>query len=125
MRLYEKGEKVLISESDEIGTVLERYDEPYKLPEGQALGGIPGATHGGHAHYRVKTKDGEIHELRDQDVRNPSKASGHYTAYETPEQKAEREARKARNRENVAKAKADADKAGTAAETKARKRSKP
>ena len=94
MRLYEKGEKVRFGDGDDVGTVLERYDEPYKLPEGQAIGGAPGATYGGHAHYRVRAADGEIHELRDQDVRNlPDEPM-----YMTPEQRAEYDARKKANR---------------------------
>lgn len=108
MRRYEKGDKVLFGD-DEIGTVLERYDQAYKLPEGQAIGGAPGATHGGHAHYRVKGPDGEIHELRDQDVRNPPKDSGHFTPYDGDPQVAgteweSPEARKARKAENRARA---------------------
>ncbi len=72
MRMYEKGDKVRLAD-DSLATVVTVTRGPYTLPEGQALGGQPGAQTGGEARYTVRTAQGKVIEVRDRDVRNPPK----------------------------------------------------
>ncbi len=108
MRKYQKGEWVRLSD-DSLAKVMDVNHGQYLIPAGQEIGGgqTPdenGMVMAGEVSYKVKTEDGETKVYGDRYVRNPPKDSGKYTPYVTDEQKAERDERKAANKEREAKA---------------------
>ncbi|MBA2432222.1 MAG: hypothetical protein H0V56_08915 [Chthoniobacterales bacterium] len=70
--MYEKGDKVRLVD-DSVATVVTVKRGQYTLPEGQSLGGQPGAQTGGEASYTVRTAKGKVIEVQDRDVRNVPK----------------------------------------------------
>ena len=71
MRIYQVGEIVRLAD-ESLATVKQVIPGPYRLPEGQAIGGVAREM-GGECSYVVENEDGEMLEVRDRDVRNPPK----------------------------------------------------
>lgn len=68
MRIYQENEQVRLGDGS-IATVKEVIRGPYKLPEGQHLGGPP-TEMGGEVRYIVETDEGERKEVQDREVYN-------------------------------------------------------
>ena len=71
MRIYQIGEIVRLAD-ESLATVKQVIPGPYRLPEGQAIGGVSREM-GGECSYVVENDQGEMLEVRDRDVRNPPK----------------------------------------------------